>query len=158
MLAHRFKKRALNFRRRAVDFVGQNEIGENRAFSSGKIAGFLIEDHRADQIGRQKIGRELNALKVGLNHVGQSLDRQRFGQPGKTFEQNVAIAEQREQQALDQNSLADDDFGGFRENRVHELTALFDLFGQRLNVHCRHAAEYRPVEGVFNFVLLIIES
>ena len=39
-------------------------------------------DQRADQVGRQQIGRELQALKAGAESLGETSDRGRFRQTG----------------------------------------------------------------------------
>ena len=73
LFLHRFEQRALHLGRRAVDFVGQNEVGEDRAASGGELAGLRIVNLRADHIGRQHVGRELQAretfedLRQGFN-------------------------------------------------------------------------------------------
>ena len=51
---HRFQQRALNLGRRAVDFVGQNQVRKDRAELGGEFAGPRIVDERADQICRQQ--------------------------------------------------------------------------------------------------------
>ena len=47
-LLHRFQQRALNFGRRAVDFVGQDQVGKDRAKLRREFAGARIIDERAD--------------------------------------------------------------------------------------------------------------
>ncbi len=37
-LLHRFQQRGLRFRRRAIDFVGQNHVGKQRPFQKAKLA------------------------------------------------------------------------------------------------------------------------
>ena len=48
----------------AVDFVGKEEVGEDGAFVRAEGAGFLIEDLRADDVGRKKVDGKLNAAEV----------------------------------------------------------------------------------------------
>jgi len=61
---HRFKKCALDLGGGAVDFVGKEEVGEDGAFVRAEGAGFLIEDLRADDVGRKKVDGKLNAAEV----------------------------------------------------------------------------------------------
>jgi hypothetical protein len=90
-LLHHLQQRALHLGRRAVDLVGQQQVGEHRSQRGAEVAGLLVVDARADQVGRHQVGRELNALELALQHgVGQRLDRQRLGQPRHAFDQQVA--------------------------------------------------------------------
>ena len=45
---HRFQQRALNFGRRAIDFVGQNQIRKDWSKLGGEFAGTRIIDERSD--------------------------------------------------------------------------------------------------------------
>ena len=51
-LLHRFEQRALNFRRRAVDLVAENQVREDRTEASVECAAAGIENHRSRDIGR----------------------------------------------------------------------------------------------------------
>jgi len=61
LLLHRFEQCALDFGRGAVDFVGKNQIGEDRAFTSCKATRLRVVNLRADDIGGKHVGRELEA-------------------------------------------------------------------------------------------------
>ena len=65
-------------------------------------------DLGAGEVGGQQVGRELHACEVGLQPRRQRADRGGLGQAGRALDQQVAIGEQRDQQALDQRRLADD--------------------------------------------------
>ena len=69
---HGFEQGALDFGRGAVDFVGQDEVGEDGAFPGGKAAGLRIVNLGADDIGGQQVGRELEAGKFDVEAVGQA--------------------------------------------------------------------------------------
>ena len=124
---HRFEQRALHLGRRAIDFVGQDQVGEDRAELRRELAGARIVDQRADQIGRQQIGRELQALEAGLNAGRQRFHGQRLGQPGHAFEQDVAVREQAEQKPIDQIFLADDDVANLLAQRRNPLPHFLHL-------------------------------
>ena len=51
--------------------------------------------------------RELQTMEVTLDTLGKHLDRARLGETGGTFNQQVTIAQQRNQHAVDQVCLAD---------------------------------------------------
>ena len=52
-LLHGFEERALDLSGGAVDFVGEDEIGEDRAAVRGELAGVGLEDHRTDDVARE---------------------------------------------------------------------------------------------------------
>jgi hypothetical protein len=61
---HGFEQRALHLGRRAVDFVRQNEIAENRAVLGAEGAVLRVVNHGADDVGGQHVGRELQTLEA----------------------------------------------------------------------------------------------
>ncbi len=61
LLLHRFEQSGLDLRRRAIDFVRQHEVREQRALLRIELLRALVEHHRADHVGRQQVGRELDA-------------------------------------------------------------------------------------------------
>ena len=63
---------------------------------------------RAGHIPRQQVWGELNALEVPLQRLAQRFDGPGLGQPRRAFHQQVAVAEQGDQQAFDQVGLSDD--------------------------------------------------
>ena len=69
----------------------------------------LVVDARADEVGGQQVGRELDALELSADRSRQRVDRQRLGQSRHAFDQQVALREHRDQHALEKMVLADDD-------------------------------------------------
>ena len=133
LFLHRFEQRALHLRRRAIDFVRQNQIGEDRPFARGEAAGLRIVNLRADDVGGQHVRRELQARKFHADARGHGFDGQGFRQPRHAFEQNVAVGEQPDDQPLGQIILPDDDFSKFREKRVREGAGFLDRFVDGVN-------------------------
>jgi len=68
---HSFQQSRLHLRWRAVDFISQYNIAKNRTAFSLKSSGFLIINHRSDQISRQKVRCELDAAKIDLDNFSQ---------------------------------------------------------------------------------------
>ncbi len=81
---------------------------EDRAGLEFEAPVLRAPDLGAGQVGRQQVGRELHAREVRLQPRGQRADRGGLGQAGRAFDQQVAVGQQRDQQALDQRGLADD--------------------------------------------------
>ena len=64
LFLHRFQKRRLRFRRRAVDFVRKNDIGENRTWLKvQKLVAMLVFLNYigSDDVGRHQVRSELNS-------------------------------------------------------------------------------------------------
>src|SRR6056297_2866016 len=57
--------------------------------------------HRADHVARKQVRRELDALEVRTERLGQGLHQQGLRKPGHPLEQNVATGEQGYLQPLD---------------------------------------------------------
>ena len=52
----------MSFRWRAIQFIGQEEAGEDRSLVEIKLLFSHIENMRASDIGWHQVGRELNAI------------------------------------------------------------------------------------------------
>ena len=69
LLLHRFEQRALHLGRRAVDFVGQDQVGEDRPLARRERAGLRIVDLRADEVRGQQVRRELDPRELDVQAV-----------------------------------------------------------------------------------------
>ena len=136
---HRFEQRALHLGRRAVDFVGEDEIGEDRAFARGEAAGLRIVNLRADDVGGQHVRRELQARKFHVHAVRQRFHGERLGQAGHAFEQDMAVGQQADDQPLGQIILPDDDLAEFVKQRMRERTRFLDRFVDGVD-SCAHVS------------------
>ena len=127
ILLHRLEQRRLRLGRRAVDLVGQDDLREDRALDEAEPPAPLlfVEDLGAGDVGRHQIGRELDALEVEIEDVGERLDEQRLRQSGHAGDQAMAAGEERDEHLLDDFVLADDDLAQLGEDA---LAALRDSF------------------------------
>ena len=123
-LLHHLEQRALHLRRGAVDLVGQEEVGEHRSERRRELARALVVDAGADEVGGHEVGRELDALELAPDRVGDRLDRQRLGQAGHPLDEQVALGEERDRQPLEQHVLADDDLLDLEQHLLHRLRVL----------------------------------
>ena len=133
MLLHRFEQRRLGLGRGAVDFVGQDQVGEDRPaleLELAPAAGRFHDDVRAEDVGRHQVGRELDAAEREVEHFAERAHQQGLAQPGHAFEQHVPAGEQRDERALDDGVLADDDFADFGAQGGVGLAEGLDLFVQ----------------------------
>ena len=134
-LLHGFEQGTLHLGRGTVDFVGQDEIGKNRAFSDGKFVLRRVVDHRAQYIRRQQVGRELYAAEPRVNRLRQRLDGQRFRKTRQTLQQYMAPREQAQQQALYHALLPHDDLGCLRLQARDKRTVYVNLLIYRFNIN-----------------------
>ena len=74
LFLHRLEQGALHLGRRAVDLIGQHQVGEDRPFARREGARLRVVDLRAHHVGRQHVRRELEAGKPHVQAVGQRLD------------------------------------------------------------------------------------
>ena len=90
------------------------------------LAGLVLEHFRADDVGRHQVGRELDALGVEPEHLAERLDEQRLGEARHADQQRMAAGEQRDERALDDDILAEDDAGGGLVGALHALGGGFE--------------------------------
>ena len=85
---------------RAVNFIGQQQVGKDGAQHRTEFTGLLIENARAHQIGGQQIRGELNAVETAVQGFGQGVHCQGLGQSRHAFNEQVALCQQRNQHAF----------------------------------------------------------
>ena len=74
--------------------------------------------HRAGEVGRQHVGRELHALEVDADRARERVREQRLGDAGHAFEQHVAAGGRTGEQHLDDVVLADDDLADLAHDAI----------------------------------------
>ena len=80
---------------------------KQRALAEFERAFLRTIDVGAGEIGRQQVRRELQAMKIAFDAVGEYLDCAGFGETRSTFHEQVAVAKQRDQHPVDQVRLTD---------------------------------------------------
>ena len=136
MFLHRFEQRSLRFRRRAVDFVRQNEAGKHRPAHETKLAAAIVaflDDFRAGDVRRHEVRRELNTLELHVENLGDRADRECFRQSWHADHEDVALHGERDEEIADDFLLADDAFAEFGG----KLPVAFRDFPQKLHVGLR---------------------
>ena len=103
---HRFQQGTLDLGRGAVDFVRQDEVAENGAVLGVETALARVVNHGANDVRRQHVGRELQAVELQLGGRGERLERESLGQPRNAFEQDVPIGDQAHEQPVHEVLLA----------------------------------------------------
>ncbi len=117
LLLHRFQQGRLRFRRRAVDLVGQHNVGEQRPGQKTERTRtrlfVFLNNLRARDVGRHQVGRELHAVELERQRIGKRANHQRLGQPGHAHQQAMPAGEKGDEQLLDHFLLPDDALGDF---------------------------------------------
>ena len=135
MFLHCFQKCRLRFRCRTVDFVGENNVTENRA--GLKIKGgisFLIlyDDICTRNVCRHEVRGELDTRERKIKYPTEGADKSCFTDTGNAFEKDVAARDHSDDSAFHNFVLAD--------NVAPDLCKdIFALFAELLNVLlCNH--------------------
>ena len=88
-LLHGFEQGRLRLGRGAVDFIGKDDLGEDRAPLELKLAparrGVFHHDVGADHVGGHQVGRELNAAEGKVQRLRERAHEQGLAQPGHTL-------------------------------------------------------------------------
>ena len=101
-LVHGFEQRRLRFGSRAIDFVGQQEIGEDGPLLEFELLGVGVVDGDADHVAGQHVGGELEAMEIRAHAARQRLRQRGLADAGNVFDQQVAARQQAgERQAQD---------------------------------------------------------
>ena len=131
---HGLEQRRLRLRRRAVDFVGEHDVAENRSRHERPAAvprgGILLDDVRAGDVGGHQVRRELDALERQAQRLGNRADHQRLRRAGQAGDQAMAADEQRDQNLVEHFLLSDDDLADLGENVVAHRLKAFDALLQ----------------------------
>ena len=106
---HRFEQRGLRLGRRAVDFVGQQHVGENRAALEFK---FLLRgriNRNAHHVGGQQVAGELHALKRAVDGASKRLSESGLADARNAFNEQVPAGEDADQREADDIVFAAND-------------------------------------------------
>ena len=110
-LLHRLEEGRLHLRRGAVDLVGEDHVREERAAAQPELAVRLMEDQRPGDVGGKQVRGELDAREGELQRLRERRDRERLRQPRHAFDERVLLGDERNEKAVDQAVLPDDDAG-----------------------------------------------
>ena len=134
-LLHRLEKRRLHFRRRAVDFVGQEQVGEDRPLLRRELARLRRVDERTDDVGGEEVWRKRDAPELEPERLRESVARKRLREARHAFEEDVSVGDHGEDEAVDELFLPDDDLANLIAYLRHELLLRGDPVRCFLQVH-----------------------
>ena len=107
MFTHGLEQRGLNFCRRPVHLIGEQYIVKQWPGSKLEFTFFMAVNIGTYQIGRQQVRGELNTVKISFNGFGQSFYRRRLRQAGHTLYQEMTLAQEADEHAVDEFALPD---------------------------------------------------
>jgi hypothetical protein len=81
-LLHRLEQRGLGLGRRAVDLVGEQQVGEHRPLPEAEGPAVLAEIELAGHVGRHQVGRELHPLELEVERAASVLTSSVLATPG----------------------------------------------------------------------------
>ena len=116
MFLHRFQQCGLRLRRRAIDFVCQNHVGEQWAFDEDEFfcpIRLIFDDFRAGDVARHQVGGELDSLEAEVEYFRQSPDHQCLCQARHSYHQAVSPGKDSHEKLFQNFFLADDDLRHF---------------------------------------------
>src|SRR5690606_6842536 len=104
-------------RRGAVNLVRENHLMKNRTGLKMKRMALSVENRGADDIGRQEIAGELDALIVEAQQISERVRQGRLADPGDVLDQQMSSCQQAADRETDLVGLAEDDgVGGMDES------------------------------------------
>ena len=128
---HRLKQRRLGARRGAVDLVGHQQLGEDRALDEpeGAFAVLgLFEHFGAENIRRHQVRRKLDTASRDTENGAERVDQLGLGESGNADEKRMAAGQDGDDGVLDHLFLAEDDLADFV---AHGFDAVERCFGFR---------------------------
>ena len=112
VLLHGLKQGGLRLGRSAVDFVGEDDVAEDRPFDECPLAmaggQVLFDDVGSRDVGRHQVGRELDAAELQAQRIGNRAHHQCLRGAGHAGDKAMAADKQRDQHLLQHILLADD--------------------------------------------------
>jgi hypothetical protein len=99
-LLHALEQAGLGLRRRAVDLVDEDDVGEDRARAELEALLALVEHVDADDVGREQVGRALHAGELGLERARERAGQGRLADARVVLDEDVALGEERDDEVV----------------------------------------------------------
>ena len=94
----------------------------------------LVDDRRAEDVGRHEVGRELDARERERERLGERAHEHRLAEAGHALEQRVAAGEHAGDDAVDHLAVADDRLRDLGAKIVDALAEARDLLAHGLGL------------------------
>ncbi len=107
-----------------------------------------VEDVGAGDVGGHEVRRELDAVELRAEDVGQRADEQGFRHAGHAFDEGVLAGEDGDERLVHHVLLADDDFGDLFAGVGQKALKLIEVFHARLRYRAREGETSGENAGV----------
>ena len=101
-----------------VDFVGEDEVGEDRAALHPELGGAGVKDFGAHDVCGQHVRGELDPVELRIHQRCQRFQGQRLGEAGHAFQQHMPAHQQGNQEPVHHGGLSDQIAAQFRAQRL----------------------------------------
>ena len=119
---HAFEECGLGLGGRAVDFIREDDVGEEGAVEEFEcsFAGAAVFVHhvRAGDVAGHEVGGELDTIEAEAETLGKSADHERLGEARDAFEDAMPAGEEADEELVDDFFLADDGAGHLEADGV----------------------------------------
>src|SRR3954469_17533315 len=95
---HSLEEGGLGPGRGAVDFIGEKNVGEDGPLVKLKLLLLLIVNRNPQDIRREQVGSELDALELGIDGTSENFGEGCFAGAGIVLEQDVTITREGSQE------------------------------------------------------------
>ena len=159
MFLHGLQQSRLGLGRSAIDFVGQNQMSENRAplkLELAPAAGDFHHDVCPKNVRGHQVRGELNATERQVEDFTESANQQGLAEARDPFQQYVSASKQGDKGSFDDAFVANHHFANLGAQRSVRIAEGLDLGfsthfgGCRLRVAgCRFCSSAKGLNGLF---------
>lgn len=113
-----------------VDFVRKYDIGENRSWLEDERPVsmlILLEDVSPKDVSGEEVRRELDSLEFQVHQESQALDQRGFADSRQSFQEDVSLAEDANDQEFMDFVLVEKDFVKFLKQFECDVLVFFEL-------------------------------
>ena len=107
--AHCLQETALRLRCGAIDLVCQHDVGKNRSGYELKALFLPVKHGDTDDVGRQQVAGELNALERAIQRSGQAVCQCGLADSRHIFKQKMTTRQKADHRHLDHVGFSLDD-------------------------------------------------
>jgi hypothetical protein len=128
-LLHRLQQGRLRLRRRPVDLVAEDDVGEHRPRLELELVRALVKHVDAGDVGGEEVRGELDPLERAVEGLCDGTGEHRLADAGDVFQEDVSLAEHRREDVFDLVVVADDHLFDVVDDTLDCLPSVLDVCG-----------------------------
>ena len=154
---HRLEERRLRPRGRAIDLVGEDDVGEDRPPPKQECAALPLQDRNPSNVRGKEIRSALDPTEGTVHAARQGLRQNRLSNPRHVLDEHMAASEQADDDPVDRLRIAQEDRREVlfeRGDLLHAPRIRSPLVAQLIAVthelhcvRCRYVLRGLPVNG-----------